>query len=1078
MPELTFTGERYVPGLDWPDISYEHWHRYLYAAEFAAGKTVLDIACGEGYGSGLLAETADRVIGIDIDPQIVEFAANKYQRGNLEFRCGPAHALPVSEGDAFDLVVSFETLEHMEEQHQRRFLCEAKRLLKPDGVLLVSTPNKLLYTDQPAYSNPFHVKELYRAEFLELLQRYFRAVKIFGQMVYPVSYICPADGAAAAISEHQLVFSRGCFTPVKGDEKQTRYMLAVCSDVEPSPTRGSLLIDLSHRLTGQLHEHIATLDRSVEHLKAALDEQQAAADVRGRDGEGLAARIAALELEAARAASYASKLTEDIASRDEMVRGLQGQGQLQDQRLLDARAEATALNRRVKALESELVGRKAYIVQLRRAIGTKDLAMARAREDVAAHEQALGKLQLQMEELRRRHDELLAAKHLSESEAARLNAVIEERSALVQRLEAASARREDAMRELEREVAARAAWGYRTLEELIAAQILRSSKVEAILGSPGQPPALSPPADDQQGATVPPHQAVDSAPPRREPPRRPGPPPSAGIDLPESAAIGENDSNLRLIERALEAERSERQRLEGVVKQGYTQLKRRITEVVERHVPRKATVVVVSKGDEDLLRLNGRPAWHFPQTETGAYAGHYPADSRAAIDHIETLRAKGAQFLVFPSTSAWWLDHYSEFADHLTRHYRRILERDDVGVVFDLRRARPLPRDWRSDFASAVEEFQASFRRDPAILDCGSGLDLAQSFPQYAVFSPPDDGPVLPYLDSTIDVVLCRAGSPLAGDARRVTSTLLLTATAGPNGARRSGGVRLQAEWLAHKRAAASPEVSIIIPCYNGVGLTRSCLDAVAATLPCSRHTEVIVVDDASTDGTGAMLARWARTGHKLRVLRNSRNLGFLRSCNRAARAARGEIIVLLNNDTRPTPGWLTALLRTFEDHPDAGAAGGKLVFPDGTLQEAGSLVFRDGSAANVGRGARNPDHPLFNYVRQVDYCSAALLATPRRLFLELEGFDPRYVPAYYEDTDYCFKLRDKGYSVYYQPAAKVIHHEGASCGTDLTRGVKRHQVVNREKFCKRWKLALEGQPERPPHEDFDSWLRLAVRSA
>src|SRR5262245_12830013 len=229
MPELPFTGERYVPGLDWPDISYEHWHRYLYAAEFAAGKRVLDIACGEGYGSALLAEAADRVIGIDIDPQIVEFAANKYQRPNLEFRCGPAHAVPMNDGEAFDLLVSFETLEHMSEEHQQRFLSEAKRLLAPDGVILLSTPNKLLYSDQPDYSNPFHVKELYRGEFLELLRQYFRAVKILGQMVYPVSYIWPVADAVAGMSEHQLVFSHGAFTPVRGDDKQVRYMLAVCS---------------------------------------------------------------------------------------------------------------------------------------------------------------------------------------------------------------------------------------------------------------------------------------------------------------------------------------------------------------------------------------------------------------------------------------------------------------------------------------------------------------------------------------------------------------------------------------------------------------------------------------------------------------------------------------------------------------------------------------------------------------------------------------------------------------------------------------------------------------------------------
>ena len=347
------------------------------------------------------------------------------------------------------------------------------------------------------------------------------------------------------------------------------------------------------------------------------------------------------------------------------------------------------------------------------------------------------------------------------------------------------------------------------------------------------------------------------------------------------------------------------------------------------------------------------------------------------------------------------------------------------------------------------------------------------------MFSPPADGLLLPYLDSTIDVVVCREGSPRGRDARRVVNTLLLTATDAANGARRRpGAVQLQAEWLVQPHSGASPAVSIIIPCHNGVALTQSCLATLEDTLPSSLPVEVIVVDDASTDGTRAMLGRWAKRHRRLRVLRNSRNLGFLRSCNRAARTARGEMLVLLNNDTQPSRGWLTALLRTFDDHVDAGAVGGKLIFPDGTLQEAGSVVFRDGSAANFGRGDRNPDHPLFNHVREVDYCSAALLATPRRVFLELDGFDSRYVPAYYEDTDYCFKLHDKGYRVYYQPAARVVHREGASCGTDLTQGPKRYQVINREKFQARWKSALERQPERPAHENFEAWQRLAVRPA
>jgi GT2 family glycosyltransferase len=203
-----------------------------------------------------------------------------------------------------------------------------------------------------------------------------------------------------------------------------------------------------------------------------------------------------------------------------------------------------------------------------------------------------------------------------------------------------------------------------------------------------------------------------------------------------------------------------------------------------------------------------------------------------------------------------------------------------------------------------------------------------------------------------------------------------------------------------------------------------------------------------------------------------------LDACNRAAKTATREYLVFLNNDTEPCQGWLTALLDTFRRFPNAGAVGGKLILSDGTLQEAGSVIFQDGSAANFMRGETNLESPLINYVREVDYCSGALLATPRRLFAELGGFDARYKPAYYEDVDYCFKVRRAGHRVYYQPASKVIHREGGSCGTDVTRGVKRYQVRNQKTFATQWKDALHKQPVRPPDGDESAWRALAGRSA
>ena len=162
---------------------------------------------------------------------------------------------------------------------------------------------------------------------------------------------------------------------------------------------------------------------------------------------------------------------------------------------------------------------------------------------------------------------------------------------------------------------------------------------------------------------------------------------------------------------------------------------------------------------------------------------------------------------------------------------------------------------------------------------------------------------------------------------------------------------------------------------------------------------EVIVVDDASTDATPDIIGKIAG----LTYLRAETNAGFIASCNRGASAARGKYLLFLNNDTTVTAGWLTALHETFAFEPEAGLVGSKLVYPDGRLQEAGGIIWRDGSGWNRGK-FQDPAKPEYNYLKEVDYCSAASVMIPKTLFERLGGFDSKYAPAYYEDTDLAFK--------------------------------------------------------------------------
>ena len=249
------------------------------------------------------------------------------------------------------------------------------------------------------------------------------------------------------------------------------------------------------------------------------------------------------------------------------------------------------------------------------------------------------------------------------------------------------------------------------------------------------------------------------------------------------------------------------------------------------------------------------------------------------------------------------------------------------------------------------------------------------------------------------------------------------------------------------------PRASIVIPVFNQFAHTLACLRAIAAHPPQTAF-EVIVVDDGSSDETGAALRQVAG----LHYHRRAENGGFIAACNDGASLALGEYLVFLNNDTVPQPGWLDVLVDTFDAHPGTGVVGAQLLYPDGRLQEAGGIVRQDGSAEKLGRH-RAAHEPAFAFVRRVDYCSGAALAIPNPLFHALGGFDTHFAPAFYEDTDLCMKVQERGMQVLVQPGARVVHVEGATAGTDTRKGVKAYQVRNQVKFIERWNRQLARHP-------------------
>lgn len=248
------------------------------------------------------------------------------------------------------------------------------------------------------------------------------------------------------------------------------------------------------------------------------------------------------------------------------------------------------------------------------------------------------------------------------------------------------------------------------------------------------------------------------------------------------------------------------------------------------------------------------------------------------------------------------------------------------------------------------------------------------------------------------------------------------------------------------------PEVSIVIPVYNQFEYTYNCLKSILSNSGEITY-EVIIANDNSTDITTQI----TEIVKNIKVITNQENLRFLKNCNHAAKAARGKYIFFLNNDTQVQPNWLQPLVDLMEHNLDIGLTGSKLVYADGRLQEAGGILWKDGSAWNYGNRS-NPEDPEYNYVKEVDYISGAAIMIRKTLWEEIGGFDERFAPAYCEDSDLAFEVRRHGYQVVYQPLSVVVHYEGVSNGTDIESGQKAYQVVNQKKFLDKWREILEKE--------------------
>jgi ubiquinone/menaquinone biosynthesis C-methylase UbiE len=369
--DLTFTGERFLPACA-GEIAYEHWHRYAFARRYAEGRRVLDAACGEGYGTALLGTKAAQAVGVDIDAGSIRHAQSTYGSATIRFVEGSCTELPLPDA-SFDVVVSFETIEHLDAADQSPMLAEFARVLKPAGLLIISSPNKRLYSDARDYVNEFHRHELYRDGLAELLGKAFPAQRWFHQNVAPWSAIWSED---EGVGVEAWLGHAGRVSPYVPPEGMYFIVVAARTSaaLPAAAVGGSLFTDAEEteqkraqanasevlRQDALLKDRDAALDRQtahVHHLEALIAERERV--VADKDGQ-----LAALDAVRQQREQLIALRDRELAERDRMLTeqaaALEQERRRQDDALKAFDAERTALRQQIASRDQTIAVRQTF----------------------------------------------------------------------------------------------------------------------------------------------------------------------------------------------------------------------------------------------------------------------------------------------------------------------------------------------------------------------------------------------------------------------------------------------------------------------------------------------------------------------------------------------------------------------------------------------------------------------------------------------------------------------------------------------------------------------------------------------
>ncbi|PXA99277.1 hypothetical protein DMC47_04230 [Nostoc sp. 3335mG] len=1050
--------ERFDPSQFRGRIAYEHLHRYALCRENVAGKRVLDLACGTGYGSALLAGAGAEVTGVDISSKAIRTA--KARHGDaVTFMIADCFDLPFEDG-TFDVVVANEMIEHVADHDA--LIIEAQRVLTDGGVFLVSTPNKPVYNRFKA-PNIFHVSEMTIGEFRRLLKRHFHEVHMTGTRMALVSVGYELDGPSNESNDASARLYRMSVTDdagplIDGGElwlEDAEYLLAACSQKPLGLTAPRSTVFYSRQddlwlehekvmaWASQLHGEDEGLREDLAHLRQDLEVRNEVLEQARVEKGVLEARVDDLR-RASDAVTDALALQREVLQSEfklvaRLLGRVSGSGVPADsaamvEKLFDVGETLATLRSQVSEIEplrEKLVAAEQAEEAQRSLAEGRRLEMLRAQEELALSEAAsrvaAQDATLALEEVQRllvssREDAQKVRDELAEEKARSARVAQDAVTQLGNRGESGIDPRDVRDRERFDATHRRVRFALQRAPRAIQGKFPEwhgprkpsESAWKRVLGLPADRPFYTAIFD---GSWI-------SA---RWPKLR-------GITLGRFLA----DPQMREIDpHPLFAAAQYLANNHDVTVSGMAPLEHYIRhgwrEGRNPH-PLFANDWYLEQNPDVLASGQINPLDHYLQS--GWREGRWPNpvfDPRAYLDRYPDIDEAGVEPLT----------HYVAYGQAEGRDAQfRALDAEWKRFLPPSASGRPL-----IEYLLSAEPAAAPPAEDTDRLE--HDVDAARTiWPPRALndFWPPQtlrDFVVSGYGDGAIDLYWYLYSVMDAYADRQDEFAKSSVCSALVERASQLSALRALPE-------GSVPDASVIIPVYNNILDTLLCVVSLLES-DTAHSFEVIVADDGSTDATPQIVSS---IGGRVRYLRQPRNYGFLENCNKAAEYASGRHLVLLNNDTLVMPGWLDGLLKPFDDFKTVGMVGSKLINWDGTLQEAGGIFWKDGSAWNFGRG-QDARAPEFNYVKEIDYCSGASIAVPTAVWQELGGFDPAYTPAYCEDSDLAFRLRDAGYRTIYSPESEVVHHEGRSHGRDLSTGIKAYQTANQKRLLERWQSVL-----------------------